>query len=112
VEHPYVFLDGIVMKRTWAGEVRNVSLLVAIGVNDEGFREILGIFPVTPEVDAHARPRERGTRLVLVEIAQFEGRPEDAFEHLVRLVEIEPQDPIVLLSFVEIALEQALNRRN
>ena len=22
-EHPYIFLDGIVMKRTWAGEVRN-----------------------------------------------------------------------------------------
>jgi putative transposase len=31
-EHPYVLLDGSVMKRTWAGEVRNVSLLVAIGV--------------------------------------------------------------------------------
>ena len=42
-EHPYVFLDGIVMKRTWAGEVRNVSLLVAIGVTGEGYREILGI---------------------------------------------------------------------
>jgi transposase-like protein len=42
-EHPYVYLDGIVMKRTWAGEVRNVSLLVAIGVNGEGYREILGI---------------------------------------------------------------------
>ena len=42
-EHPYVYLDGIVMKRTWAGEVRNVSLLVAIGVNVEGYREILGI---------------------------------------------------------------------
>jgi putative transposase len=42
-EHPYVFLDGIVMKRSWAGEVRNVSLLVAIGVTREGYREILGI---------------------------------------------------------------------
>ena len=31
-EHPYVYLDGIVLKRSWAGEVRNVSLLVAIGV--------------------------------------------------------------------------------
>ena len=41
--HPYIYLDGIVMKRTWAGEVRNVSLLVAIGVNAEGYREILGI---------------------------------------------------------------------
>jgi len=42
-DHPYVFLDGIVMKRSWAGEVRNVSLLVAIGVTSEGYREILGI---------------------------------------------------------------------
>jgi putative transposase len=41
--HPYVYLDGIVMKRSWAGEVRNVSLLVAIAVNAEGYREILGI---------------------------------------------------------------------
>ena len=42
-EHPYVYLDGIVLKRSWAGEVRNVSLLVAIGVNSGGYREILGI---------------------------------------------------------------------
>ena len=42
-EHPYLYLDGIVMKRSWAGEVRNVSLLVASAVNSEGFREILGI---------------------------------------------------------------------
>ena len=41
--HPYVYLDGIVMKRSWAGEVRNVSLLVAIGVNADGYRDILGI---------------------------------------------------------------------
>jgi transposase-like protein len=41
--HPYVYLDGVVLKRSWAGEVRNVSLLVAIGVPAEGFREILGI---------------------------------------------------------------------
>ena len=42
-EHPYLYLDGIVMKRSWAGEVRNVSLLVASAVNSEGYREILGI---------------------------------------------------------------------
>ena len=42
-DHPYLYLDGIVMKRSWAGEVRNVSLLVASAVNAEGFREILGI---------------------------------------------------------------------
>jgi transposase-like protein len=37
-----VYLDGIVLKRTWAEEVRNVSILVAFGVNEDGFREILG----------------------------------------------------------------------
>ena len=41
--HPYVYLDGVVLKRSWGGEVRNVSLLVAVGVSAEGFREILGI---------------------------------------------------------------------
>ena len=42
-EHPYVYLDGISMKRSWSGEVRNVSILVAIGVNRDGYREILGV---------------------------------------------------------------------
>ena len=42
-EHPYVYLDGIVLKRTWGGIVRNVSVLVAIGVASDGYREILGI---------------------------------------------------------------------
>lgn len=32
--------DGIVLKRSW---VRNVSQLVAIGVNNGGYRELLGI---------------------------------------------------------------------
>src|SRR5208283_2642162 len=41
--HPYVYLDGLWLKRSWGGEVRNVSLLVAIGVNDEGFREVLAV---------------------------------------------------------------------
>jgi hypothetical protein len=39
---PCVYLDGIVLKRTWAEEVRNVSILVAFGVNEDGFREIRG----------------------------------------------------------------------
>ena len=42
-EYPYVFLDGIYLKRSWGGEVRNVSVLVAIGVGSDGFREILGV---------------------------------------------------------------------
>ncbi len=39
---PYLYLDGIVLKRSWAGEVRNVSLLVAVAVKADGYREILG----------------------------------------------------------------------
>lgn len=42
-EYPYVFLDGIWLKRSWAGEVQNVSVLVAIGVSTSGFREIPGV---------------------------------------------------------------------
>ena len=43
VEYPYVYLDGIVLKRTWADQVRNVSVLVAIGVSDVGYRQVLGV---------------------------------------------------------------------
>lgn len=42
---PYLWLDGIVMKVRVAGKYENVSLLVAIGVNPEGYREVLGIAP-------------------------------------------------------------------
>ena len=42
-EHTYVFLDGIWLKRSWGGEVKNVSILVAIGVNQDGYREVLGV---------------------------------------------------------------------
>jgi transposase-like protein len=42
-EYPYVYLDGTVLKKSWGGEVRNISVLVAVGVNSEGFREILGV---------------------------------------------------------------------
>jgi putative transposase len=42
-EHAYVYLDGIWLKRSWGGEVRNVAVLVAVGVNSEGQREILGV---------------------------------------------------------------------
>jgi len=42
-EHPYVYLDGVVLKRSWAGEVRNVSVLIAVGVGTDGYRTILGV---------------------------------------------------------------------
>ena len=41
-EYPYVFVDGIFLKRCWGGEFENCSVLIAIGVNKDGYREILG----------------------------------------------------------------------
>ena len=41
--YTYVFLDGIWLKRCWAGEVKNVSVLVAIGVDQDGYRHVLGV---------------------------------------------------------------------
>jgi transposase-like protein len=42
-DFPYVFLDGLWLKRSWGGEVKNVSVLIAIGVAQSGYREILGV---------------------------------------------------------------------
>jgi transposase-like protein len=42
-DHPYVYLDGISLKRSWGGEVRDVAVLVAVGVDQQGFRDILGV---------------------------------------------------------------------
>lgn len=40
--YPYVYVDGVYLKRSWGGEIQNVSILVAIGVNEDGSREIIG----------------------------------------------------------------------
>jgi len=42
-DFPYVFLDGLWLKRSWGGEVKNVSVLVTIGVAQSGYREILAV---------------------------------------------------------------------
>ncbi len=48
-DYAYVFLDGIYLKRSWGGEVRNVAVLVAIGVDFDGYREVLGVAEGTKE---------------------------------------------------------------
>ena len=40
--YPYLFVDGIYLKRSWGGSYENVAVMVAIGVNSEGRREIVG----------------------------------------------------------------------
>ena len=41
-EYPYVFVDGVYLKRSWGGSYENVSVMVAIGVNGDGDREVIG----------------------------------------------------------------------
>ena len=72
-EHAYVFLDGLWLKRSWGGEVKSVSVLVAIGVNQDGFREVLGVAEGTKEDKAswqgflrHLKTRGlKGVKLVI-----------------------------------------------
>ena len=39
---PYACVDGIYLKRSWGGSYENVAVMVAIGVNDDGCREVIG----------------------------------------------------------------------
>lgn len=41
-KYPYVYVDGIYLRRNWGGEFENVSILVALGVNEDGYREVIG----------------------------------------------------------------------
>ena len=40
--YPYVYVDGIYLKRSWGGSYENVAVMVAIGVNGDGYREVIG----------------------------------------------------------------------
>jgi len=41
-QYRYVYIDGIYLKRSWGGSFENVAVMIAIGVNDEGYREVIG----------------------------------------------------------------------
>jgi transposase-like protein len=41
--YPYLYLDATYLKASWAGAVRNVALLVAVGVSEQGHREVLAV---------------------------------------------------------------------
>ena len=41
-DYPCVYVDGIFLKRCWGEGFENISILVAIGVNSDGYREIIG----------------------------------------------------------------------
>jgi transposase-like protein len=48
-EYPYVYVDGIWLKRSWGGSVEKVAVLVAIAVDTDGYREILAVCEGTKE---------------------------------------------------------------
>ena len=41
-KYPYVYMDGIYLKRNWGGEYENVAILIAMAVNEDGYREVIG----------------------------------------------------------------------
>jgi len=43
VEYPFVIVDALVLKVRKGGRVVSQSALIAVGVNEEGYREILGL---------------------------------------------------------------------
>jgi transposase-like protein len=58
----YVWIDALVMKCREGGRIVNVACLVAVGVNDDGRREILGLDVVTVEDGAGWLAFLRGLR--------------------------------------------------
>ena len=41
-EYPYVYINGIYLKRSWGGSYENVAVMVAIDVNENGYRKVIG----------------------------------------------------------------------
>lgn len=58
--YPYLFVDGIYLKRSWGGSYENVAVMVAIGVNPEGRREIVGCAETLAYTDL---PMQHWTRI-------------------------------------------------
>jgi hypothetical protein len=62
--YPYVYVDGIYLRRNWGGEFENVAILVAIAVNEDGYREVLGAAEGKPRMGqnlGHPRVHKMGT---------------------------------------------------
>ena len=42
-DYPYVYVDGVYLKRSWGGEIQNVSVLVVIGVSQDAAGKSLAL---------------------------------------------------------------------
>ena len=54
-EYPYVYLDARYEKIRHGGRVISMAVLMAIGVNGEGYREVLGVSALLSEAEVHWR---------------------------------------------------------
>lgn len=50
-------MDGIYLRRNWGGEFENVAILIAITVNEDGYREVLGAVGGTKEAVGEVFPK-------------------------------------------------------
>lgn len=51
----YVYLDAIYEKIRYEGSVQSCAVLIAIGINDEGYRDVLGLSVELSEAEIHWR---------------------------------------------------------
>lgn len=58
--YPYLYLDGISLNVRWGGARERLSVLVVIGVSEEGFREVLACVAGFRESEESWRGRLRG----------------------------------------------------
>jgi len=50
--YPYLYLDATYLKVRWGARVRSMALLVCVGVDEEGFREVLAVEVASTEKGA------------------------------------------------------------
>ena len=51
-EYPYLYLDATYLKVRWGARVTSMALLACVGVDDEGFREVLAVEVASTEKGA------------------------------------------------------------
>ena len=89
VSYKYVWLDALMVKCREGGRIVSVACLVAVGVNDDGRREILGLDVVTTEDGAGWLAFLRGLRargMKSVELVVSDAHPglKDAIASVLR----------------------------
>jgi len=52
MRYPFILVDALVLKVREDGRVRSRGVMIAIGINTEGYREVLGIMLGDSESEA------------------------------------------------------------